>query len=167
MRLAFLAAAAVSAIALTACNPPATEAPADPAASPEPTAPVEPAAPPEPKINGIDLNEPLRGVGTEPFWSIEVNKDTLKFTGADLPERTTPNSGVTMSSAAEGVFSGTTEDGVALKITLTSGPCSDGMSDRTYPLTAKVQVADATYNGCAATAAALDRARNQESGEIR
>ena len=48
-----------------------------------------------------------------------------------------------------------TADGKALKVTLTAGPCSDGMSDREYPLKAKVELGDEKYIGCAATVAQL------------
>ena len=42
--------------------------------------------------------------------------------------------------------------------------CSDGMSDRTYPLTAKVEIGDETLTGCAAATAAIERAG--ESGRV-
>ena len=158
MRLILVAAAA--AFALTACNP--QQQPAPPA---EPTPPVEP-TPPKPELNGVDLTVPLRAVGTEPFWAMEISSTELKFSGADLPERTAAGGPPTMNEG-EASWTGTTSDGVSLKATLTTGPCSDGMSDRTYPLTAKVEVGSERYNGCAATIEALERMRGQESGEVR
>jgi len=163
MRLILVAAAA--ALALTACNPApgGSEPPAEPA---PPTDPAPPAEPQKPEINGIDLTEDLRAVGTEPFWAMEITDAGFKFSGVDIPEQTAPATGPAMAGA-EATWSGTSADNVAMKVVLTSGPCSDGMSDRTYPLNAKVDVGGQSYTGCAATIDALDRAKGKESGEIR
>lgn len=45
-------------------------------------------------------------------------------------------------------YSGTTSDGVEVKLQLQRGDCSDGMSDQTYPVSAKFSVGDKTYAGC-------------------
>lgn len=158
MRLPLIAAAAV--LALAACKP------AGEAAAPAETPPAPAPEPIEAKLNGINLTEDLRAVGTEPFWAVEMTRAELKFSAPDHPGATAPNAGPAMT-VGQADWSATTADGVALKITITGADCSDGMSDRTYPLTAKVQLGDATYNGCAATIAALDRTRGQESGEVR
>jgi len=158
MRLLVLAAAAT--LSLAACN----QQPAEPA--PAPTEPAPPPAPPKPEINAVDLTQDLRALGTEPFWAVEITKAGLKTSGVDKPERTAPNAGPVMSEGAA-VWTATTSDGQPLKVTLTAGPCSDGMSDRTYPLTAAVELAGESLKGCAATVAALDRMQGQESGEVR
>jgi len=159
MRLPLLVACA--ALALTACQP-AAEAP-PPAEPAPPTAPPEPI---EPKLNGVDLTEALRAVGTEPFWAVEMTSAELKFTAPDHPGSAGPNPGPAMT-VGQAEWSTTTADGKALKVTVTGKDCSDGMSDRTYPLTAVVVLDETTYNGCAATIAALDRAKGRESGEVR
>jgi uncharacterized membrane protein len=147
MRLLLTAAAA--ALALAACKPAGTPAPAEPApAEPAPSAPIEP------KLNGVDLTEDLRVVGTEPFWAVEITNDYLKFSGADMPESTAQNSGPVMTPGLA-TWTGSTGDGKTLKIELTGENCSDGMSDRQYPLTAKVDLGDQHYKGCAATVAQL------------
>lgn len=158
MRLPLIAAAAV--LALAACKP-APEAP-----PPGETPPAPAPEPIKPELNGIDLTQDLRAVGTEPFWAVEMTKAELKFSAPDHPGSTAPNPGPVMT-VGQADWSATTADGAALKITITGVDCSDGMSDRTYPLTAKVMVGETTYNGCAATIAALDRTRGQESGEVR
>lgn len=158
----FLPFAACAALALAACKP-ATDAAEPPVA---PSAPTAPAAPIEPKLNGVDLTEPIRAIGTEPFWLVEMTADELKFSGADLPESRGPNPGPAMS-VGQADWSTTTAEGQALKVTVTGKDCSDGMSDRTYPLTATVVLGEMTYRGCAATIAALDRLRGRESGEVR
>ena len=158
MRLfAFAALGAV--LALAACNQPAPAEPAPPA--------PEPAPAPEPvkaEINGVDLTQDLRALGTEPFWAVEITQAGLKTSGVDKPERTAPNAGPTMEPG-RATWTATTSDGQALKVTLTAGPCSDGMSDRTYPLNAEVALAGETLKGCAAAVEALNRAG--ESGDVR
>ena len=148
MRLILLAAA--SALALTACTPAAEPAKGDDAA-----APPAPAAPPaDPVLNNVDLTQDLRAVGTEPFWAVEMTKAGLTFSGPDRPNATAPNTGPAMHEG-EASWTGTTADGKALKVTLTAGPCSDGMSDREYPLKAKVELGAEKFTGCAATVAQL------------
>ena len=159
MRLILVAACA--ALAVSACN---QQQPAPPA---EPTPPAEPPAPPEPVINGVDLTAPLRAVGTEPFWAIEMTPSGLKYTSADDPTGfSVPNPGPTMT-AGRAEWSGADANGKTLKVVMTSGPCSDGMSDRTYPLTAEVDVGAEKLRGCGATIEALERMRGKESGEVR
>ena len=153
MRLILVAAAA--ALALTACNPApgGSEPPAEPA---PPTDPAPPAEPQKPEINGIDLTEDLRAVGTEPFWAMEITDAGFKFSGVDIPEQTAPATGPAMAGA-EATWSGTSADNVAMKVVLTSGPCSDGMSDLKYPMTAEVTLLNETLKGCAAKTAELPR----------
>lgn len=149
MRLILLAAA--SALALTACKPAADAGTAgDAAAAPPPPA----AAPSDPVLNNIDLTQDLRAVGTEPFWAVEMTKAGLTFSGPDRPSATAPNTGPVMNEG-EASWTGATADGKPLKVTLTAGPCSDGMSDREYPLKAKVELGGEKFNGCAATVAQL------------
>ena len=149
MRLILLAAASV--LALTACTPAADAGKADDAtaASPPPAA-----TPGDPVLNNIDLTQDLRAVGTEPFWAVEMTKAGLTFSGPDRPNSTAPNTGPAVHEG-EASWTGTTADGKALKVTLTAGPCSDGMSEREYPLKAKVELGDELFRGCAATVAQL------------
>ena len=57
-----------------------------------------------------------------------------------------------------------TEAKTPLVVTLMATDCSDGMSDRTYPLTAKVEIGTESLTGCAASGAAIERAG--ESGRV-
>ena len=127
-----------------------------------PEAPV-PAAPTTPMLAGVDLNQPLRLLGTEPFWGVQVTRDALVYSGVDRPEQRAPNPGPTVTGTVA-TWDVTTDKGAQLKVMLTATECSDGMSDRTYPLTARVELGGETLNGCAATVAALDRAG--ESGRV-
>ena len=134
--------AALSVLALAACSP--AEAPAPPPAAPEPA----------PVLGGVDLAKPVRALGTEPFWSVDLTGTEMVYTTPEPPELRAPRpepviQGTTATWEAE------TADGTTLKVTLIATECSDGMSDRTYPLTALVKVGDLDLTGCAASTAAI------------
>lgn len=140
MRLIALAAA--SALALSACSQGGEPAAAPPAAEPAPT------------LAGVDLTQPLRALGTEPFWSVDLTGTEMVYTSPEPPEQ--------RAARPEPVIQGTTAtwesrtaDGTGFSITLVATECSDGMSDRTYPLTAMVRIGDASLSGCAASTAAI------------
>ena len=65
--------AALSVLALAACSP--AEAPAPPPAAPEPA----------PVLGGVDLAKPVRALGTEPFWSVELTGTEMVYTTPEPP----------------------------------------------------------------------------------
>jgi len=153
MRVALLSAAALSltlSLALAACSQPAEKAPAP--------AKVEPRA-----LAGVDLDQPVRVLGTEPFWAVEIKPDGLTYSGVDRAEQKAANPGPSLQGTVAS-WTAKTEAGTDLTVTLTATDCSDGMSDRIYPLTAKVEIGDETLTGCAAATAAIERAG--ESGRV-
>lgn len=141
----------IAPLALLACS-------REPAETPEAAEPAAPAA----VLAGVDLTEPVRALGTEPFWSVEMTGSEMIYTGVDRPERRAaqPSPVVQGTMAA---FEAATPEG-PLSVTLTATECSDGMSDRTYPLTAIVKVGEETLTGCAASASAIMGAG--ESGPV-
>ncbi len=96
---------------------------------------------------GIAEDAVLELTGTEPFWNATID-------GAQMVWRTPDNPGgvpvpVERFAGRGGLsFSGKLE-GAELDIAVTPGVCSDGMSDRTYPFTATVQIGREQRNGCA------------------
>ena len=139
-------AAAVLALSVAACS--------------DESAPIETPPPAAVVLNGVDLSQPLRALGTEPFWAVAINPDALVYSGVDRPEQRAPNSGPQVIGTTA-VYAGTTDAGQPIEVTLMATDCSDGMSDRTYPLTARVVIGTETLSGCAATAAALTAAPEQ------
>ena len=144
--------AVLAALALAACSPPA-EAPGT----------AEPAPGPAPVLAGLDLTRPLRALGTEPFWPVEMTGPEMIYSGADRPEQRAPQ-GEPRMQGTMAVWEATTTAGNPLKVTLTATDCSDGMSDRTYPLTAMVEIGGELLMGCAATKSAT--MSTGESGRV-
>lgn len=99
-----------------------------------------------PVIGGTDLSRPVRAVGTEPFWSLQVSDTDILFERPDAaPVHFTPRGFHSVADHAE-LRSGD------LNLIVKPGPCSDGMSDRSYPLTVELRVGDVVYEGCASAA---------------
>jgi uncharacterized membrane protein len=145
--------AAVSALALAACGDRANET--EVAAT---SAPAAPAA----VLAGVDLNQPLRAMGTEPFWSVELNGSEMIYTTPEPAELRAPQPAPVMQGTIA-IYESAVQS-QEFKVTLTATECSDGMSDRAYPLTAIVKIGDRTLTGCAATAAAI--MSSGESGPV-
>ncbi|WP_309628633.1 hypothetical protein [Brevundimonas sp.] len=122
---------------------------------PEPTGPEAPPAPAAAVLGDVDLNQPLRALGTEPFWAVEITPQDLAYTAVDAVEVRASNPGPTVQGTTA-VYAAAAPDGTTLVVTLIATECSDGMSDRLYPLTARVELGAETLNGCAAPVAFLN-----------
>lgn len=122
------------------------------------------APPPAPTtLAGVDLNQPIRALGTEPFWGLDLTGRDMVLTGVDRPELRAPQPKPQVQGTIA-VYEADAAAGRGLKVTLTATECSDGISDRFYPLSAIVEVGDQTLTGCAATTAAVTRAA--ETGPV-
>ncbi len=126
-----------------------------PAASPE--------APAASEVAGVKLDQSLMALGNEPFWSVDIEPAGLTYKPMDGETFTVSHTGPEVTGNVA-VWSGTTADGKKLAVTVTGTDCSDTMSDRTYPLTARVEVGDKIHVGCAASKEALQRVG--ESGRV-
>jgi uncharacterized membrane protein len=96
---------------------------------------------------GIAEDAVLRITGTEPFWGGTIEGGQLKWSTPEnidgvtlLVERFAGRGGLSFSGEL---------GGQQIDIAITPGECSDGMSDRTYPFTATVQLDGQTLSGCA------------------
>lgn len=131
----------------------------EPAAAPvaEVEARVDGAAPalmPPVELGGVDFSQPIRALGTEPFWAVEIKPDALVYSGVDRPETKMTNPGPRMEGGAAVIAADA--GGQPFTITLRESQCSDGMSDRVYPLDVQVLYMGETLKGCANSQAALD-----------
>lgn len=126
------------------------------------------AAPSRYLINRVNVLEPLTAAGTEPFWGVTLTGRAVVWSDPETENRT-GRVGKPKLSRGKAVWKGEVSGLGAFTLTLTRGPCSDGMSDFTYPLTATIKTADMTLNGCAATVAAFERRdrEGRDEGEVR
>jgi len=117
-----------------------------PADKPSATPPAD--VPQSRMLGGVDLDQPFRVSGTEPFYAVDATPQGFVYSGVDRPEQTATNPGPTLAGTTAS-FTTTTSQNLALIITLVATQCSDGMSDRVYPLTAQVVIGSEKLNGCA------------------
>jgi len=97
-------------------------------------APAEPApAPPWPAAMTLEeaAKGRLKGVGTEPFWGMEINSPTITMTEpGDEDVKATEFRIEYTAQAGPDVHVWTSGP---LSVTVSSGECSDGMSDTVFP----------------------------------
>ncbi|AQR60358.1 hypothetical protein BZG35_00825 [Brevundimonas sp. LM2] len=148
MRLTLSAMALITMVALGACSGGSDDEGA-PAAARAAAAPVV--------IGGTDLLQPLRVLGTEPFWAVDIADARVILTRPGVADVAAAASSPVVTGTTA-VYSGTTDGGQTLVLTLIATECSDGMSDRVYPLTARVELGEETLNGCGNTQQALSQA---------
>lgn len=95
--------------------------------------------------------ETLRLLGTEPFWSAVIASSALTWTEPGM-ERDGLKAPVILSRLGPDLSISGRLDGRSFQATVTPGPCSDGMSDRSYPYSARVIWGERLFTGCAASA---------------
>lgn len=140
---AFIASALV--LVLAACSPAAEpeKAQAEPA----------PAAAAPSQLGAIDLTQPVRASGTEPFWTIDIAdgvmtyRDMEDFGGDITTPRTGPATPVVTGDTA--VYAVTLSDGKTLTLTLTATECPD-IGEETRALTSSLAIPGTmTQQACA------------------
>lgn len=122
----------------------------------QPQAPTgEPAPPPADAPATSDFSQPMTAIGTEPFWALTLDGTRLKLSRPDERDLIAQAPGAAIR-AGQATWTATAVDGQRLIVTLYISPCSDGMSDRRYPMTAEVTVGPSTtLRGCAVKTAAM------------
>jgi uncharacterized membrane protein len=128
---------ASAAFILTACS----------AESPRPPTDSSAVAPIDSMITVLTA-EPLRVLGTEPFWALDVDSAGLRFITPDDTSGIRFPPVVPISVGDTVIWAGQAER-AAIEARIWPDKCSDGMSDREYPYAARVTVAGTTYRGCA------------------
>ena len=126
----------VLALTLAACSDPA------------PTGPEAPPAPAPTVLGDVDLNQPLRAVGTEPFWAVDITSQDLAYTAVDAVEVRASNPGPTVQGTTA-VYAVTLSDGKTLTLTLTATECPD-IGEETRALTSSLAIPGGmTQQACA------------------
>lgn len=140
----------IGAIALSACTPDKSPSSGTVPTTVEPSTPASPAtAQASPWDHARARGIAFRGIGNEPGWLVEVGAGEAPALHVELDygERKIDLAHAQPLSGVPG-YTGTTSDGVEVELQLRHGDCSDGMSDQTYPVSAKLSVGDRTYAGC-------------------
>ena len=115
-------------------------------------------------LGKVDLNQPVRLLGNEPGWTIDITPASVTYVAnIDAPKVLAENKGVTIQGDTA-TWTTQTQAGLPMQITATLKDCSDTMSDRVYSLTATAKVGDTTHTGCAASLKGLEAAG--ESGRV-
>ena len=94
-------------------------------------------------LGGVDLDKSMTLVGTEPFWNILFGDGRMVFSSPDS------HLGRTVSTPFILNKDGAEWHDDDMDIYLTPVRCSDGMSDRGYPLKAVVHIGETVLKGCA------------------
>ena len=138
---------------LVACNAPQPSS--EPSPQPEAAEPAATSAPPvaeapmAKRAPGQENADPLqifRAFGTEPFWNVNVEGDTLTFTTPD------DQAGIAMQGTrrtrGDTLELSGTHGGKPFVLEVSPGECSDGMSANVYALSARFRFGDMNYAGC-------------------
>lgn len=93
----------------------------------------------------------FRGLGTEPFWSLDVYgaPEPRIELALDMGERTLLVHQPEALATGEG-YTGQADDASPVVLRLVRGACSDGMSDEVYPASVELSVGGRDYRGCGA-----------------
>jgi uncharacterized membrane protein len=130
---------------LAACGMPAPPSPPPPPPSPAPG-----------KVSACLMqgderlaNPPLRAVGTEPFWGAEIEGRCVTYSHPDNQDGTRVWTRYAAGQRGGGTWTGSL-DGRPFVLRIRPEPgCSDGMSDRRYPLAVELTVGGEERRGCA------------------
>lgn len=102
---------------------------------------------PIPHAGGQVFPQRLRALGTEPFWSLAIDGDAIRYSTPDDPAG---RAGQVTRVSEDGTLTLTGRLGQsAIAARLRRESCSDGMSDRTYAYTVQIELAGQRLNGCA------------------
>ena len=99
---------------------------------------------------GKDLTQNVKALGTEPFWAAEVEGRCVTYKTPEDQQGTRVWTHVDTGPQGP-VWNGALNGREFQLIVKPAGPqgCSDGMSDKTYPMDAVLRVEGETRNGCA------------------
>lgn len=154
-------------LALAGCGPATPDAPVEAVSakphSPTPAAPFPPtadgaertlAAANKPPVGACHLQdgkvlhvEPRRAIGTEPFWSAQIDGRCVTYSTPENARGTRVWTRYHRAASGE-VWSGALNGRFELKLQDQSG-CSDGMSDLRYPSAAQLLANGERRTGCA------------------
>ncbi len=146
-------ACALALVCVAGCTAPDPQPTPESPATPTSPTPATDTPPPQGKRGPGQEGEPVlayRVVGTEPFWGIRVDGDTLHFT--TMEDQVGKHLTGQHTLQADGIRYEGTDAGTAFELDIRRGECSDGMSDTQYAFTAAFRYGNTDYKGCAEAA---------------
>ena len=131
---------------LAACSQPASPALVDAVPAPSSASSSAPGTEPH-TAPATALPLAFIAFGNEPFWTVRVDGQQLHWNSPDNME------GIDFTAQAEALdaqrrYHGQL-DGQAVSLTLSDGPCSDGMSDQVHPWRVSWSIDGRVLEGCA------------------
>lgn len=129
-------------------SPPVDSGAASPSAAITPPLAPGPTAVPVQQPTLVDTDTmKFTARGTEPFWSVSVQRGQLRYLSPDQPE------GVAFAATATRSGSGYRYAGTLatkpVTLVIAPGRCSDGMSETVYAYTAALTIGAQALRGCA------------------
>lgn len=85
---------------------------------------------------------PYHAIGTEPFWSLVIDRRDVTFTQMDAQPIRQPAPRVILGVAGE-IY-----QTPRINVNIVHARCSDGMSDRVYPDRVQLSVDGRQFSGC-------------------
>jgi uncharacterized membrane protein len=85
---------------------------------------------------------PFRALGTEPFWSLTIDHDRMRYQPADGQPVTAK------TPQPRTIAGGKRYRTRTMTVSITHARCSDGMSDRIYPDTVTLRIGKLVRKGC-------------------
>jgi len=111
------------------------------------------------RLGGVDLTANLSVIGTEPFWALTLTDDQITLEGPGKEPAQWPRPEFLSSENYQDGSRSAELVADELTLVLSAKPCTDGMSDRKYPLTAEATLGDEVLTGCAIATSDLETFR--------
>jgi uncharacterized membrane protein len=99
--------------------------------------------PPPPPITPGPPGGAYRAVGTEPFWDLTIDRAQMIFTDRGNNFRVVQPTPPVIVGVAGEIY-----QTPRLRVNIVHAPCSDGMSDRSFPDRVQVDVDGRRFDGC-------------------
>ncbi len=105
------------------------------------------------KFNEQTFDPHFKGLGTEPFWNIELDNNFVVYQDIDGNREAFPIERIDQAQDANVQLIRSENATYKIQVTISQQDCSDGMSDNNFSYKTKVELTDATgeileLNGC-------------------
>jgi len=104
------------------------------------------------KFNEKTFDPYFKGLGTEPFWNIEISDDFIVYKDIDGKQDVFPVINIDKVQGANIQLITAENNNQQIKLTVTQQECSDGMSDNTFAFKTNVSIVtksnELKLNGC-------------------